>query len=382
MRGDVKRGFRVSPNPLSLEPMRRPILIYVHDLRASGVVANALAIARRVAAEREVVLVAGHGVGLHRDADIAPARLEVLEETGGSKLSPVRALRALLRATKPALALSAGNLGHGTLWLAARGLGVRTAYRISNAVDRPGGGLRTRVRRAWHARLAADADLLLLVGESLKDRPPYAGALAAGRAVVIPNGIDLDKAQRLAKAPPPHPWLKDKALPVVMAVGRIHPQKNLPMLLDAAALAMAARPFRLVLVGKGPDEAVAALERQAADLGIADKLLMAGEQANVFAWVKRADLFALVSRWEGSSNALLEAMAVGTPLLASRQAGDAAVVLGEGKYGLLVDGDSEAAIAHGILQQLAKPVKPGTRAQAYALADTLDAYALALGAFE
>ncbi len=361
--------------------MPGPILIYVHDLRASGVVANALAIARRVAAEREVVLVAGHGVGLHVDADIAPARLEVIEDDGTSKLSPVGPLRQLIRAMKPALVLSAGNLGHGTVWLAARGSGVRTAYRISNAVDRPGGGLRTRIRRAWHGRLASDADLLLLVGQSLKDRPPYAAAMAAGRAVVIPNGIDLDKARRLAQTPAPHPWLADKVLPVVMAVGRIHPQKNLPMLLDAAALAMAARPFRLVLVGKGPDDAVAALKAQARDLGIADNVLFAGEQANVFAWLSHADQFALVSRWEGSSNALLEAMAVGTPLLASRQAGDAAVVLDGGRYGLLVDGNSEAAIAHGILRQLDKPVKPGKRAEAYRLADTLDAYALALTAF-
>ena len=362
--------------------MPGPILIYVHDLRASGVVANAMAIARRVAADREVVLVAGHGAGLHRHADIAPARLEVLAEGGTSKLSPVKALRARVRDLRPALVLSAGNLGHSTVWLATRGLSVRTAYRISNAVDRPGGGLTTRARRAWHARLAADADLLLMVGQSFAGRPPYDQAMAQGRAVAIPNGIDLDRARTMAKAKAPHPWLSDKALPVVIAVGRIHPQKNLPMLLDAAALAMAARRFRLVLVGKGREEAVAALKRQADELRIAKDVLFAGEQDNVFAWVKRADLFALVSRWEGSSNALLEAMAVGTPILASRQAGDAAAVLGDGRYGVLVDGESEAAIAHGILKQLDKPVKPGKRAEDYALADTLDAYALALSAFE
>jgi glycosyltransferase involved in cell wall biosynthesis len=361
--------------------MPGPILIYVHDLRASGVVANALAIARRVASEREVLLVAGHGVGLHQDAEVAPARLEVIEEGGSSKLSPVGPLKQLVKAMEPALLLSAGNLGHGAVWLAARATRCRTAYRISNAVDRPGGGLRTRIRRAWHARLARDADLLLLVGQSLKDRPPYAAAMASGRAVVIPNGIDVDRARRLAREPAPHPWLADKALPVVMAVGRIHPQKNLPMLLDAAALAMAARPFRLVLVGRGPDQGVAALKAQAKGLGIAGQVLFAGEQANVFAWLKRADLFALVSRWEGSSNALLEAMAVGTPVLASRQAGDASVVLGDGRFGLLVDGDSEAAIAHGILRQLDRPVKPGKRAEDYRLTDTLDAYALALSAF-
>ncbi|TAJ43589.1 MAG: glycosyltransferase, partial [Chitinophagaceae bacterium] len=71
---------------------------------------------------------------------------------------------------------------------------------------------------------------------------------------------------------------------------------------------------------------------------------------------------------EGSSLALLEAMAVGTPVIASRLAGDAPLVLGEGRYGLLVDGDDAGELAGAIQAQLSSAVvRPGNRAQDFAL---------------
>jgi glycosyltransferase involved in cell wall biosynthesis len=79
-------------------------------------------------------------------------------------------------------------------------------------------------------------------------------------------------------------------------------------------------------------------------------------------------VFVLPSRWEGSSVALLEAMAVGVPVIASRLAGDAAQVLDEGRYGLLVGGDDRTELARAILVQLSGyAVRPGDRACAYGL---------------
>jgi len=95
----------------------------------------------------------------------------------------------------------------------------------------------------------------------------------------------------------------------------------------------------------------------------------------VFAWLARADLFALVSHWEGSSTALLEAMAVGLPVVASRQAGDAASVLGEGRFGALVDADDPRSIAEGMLCQLGEDaVRPGSRVDEFRLEQTHERY--------
>ena len=97
-----------------------------------------------------------------------------------------------------------------------------------------------------------------------------------------------------------------------------------------------------MIVGSGDPARVAALKARAAALGIGDAVLFAGETDNVFAWLKRADLFVLASHWEGSSTALLEALSVGVPVVATRQAGDARFVLDEGEYGALADADDPA----------------------------------------
>ncbi len=362
--------------------MAAPAILYVHDLRGSGVVTNAIALARRLGAERETLLVAGYDKGLNRAADVAPARLVVL---GGAdapqrpRLAAARRLRALMRDVRPSLVMSMGNFGHSSVFVATRGIGVHAVYRISNEIGRPQAGLRNFRRRTWQKLLLATATRVVLVGRALAELPLFKPAVAAGKAVYIANGVDIDRARALATAPAPHPWFGDHGPPVVLTVGRIHPQKNLEGLIEAVALARRERPLRLIIVGSGDAERVAALKARAAGLGIGDEVLFAGETDNVFAWIARADLFALVSRWEGSSTALLEALSVGVPVVATRQAGDARFVLDDGKYGALVDAADPASIAAAMVAQLGTDrILPGDRAEAYRLSATHQRYFEAL----
>jgi len=130
-----------------------------------------------------------------------------------------------------------------------------------------------------------------------------------------------------------------------------------------------------MLVGTGDPARMAKLEARAAALGIGNAVLFAGETDNVFAWLRRADVFVLPSHWEGSSTALLEALAVGVPVVAARQAGDARYVLDEGKYGALADADDPASIAAAIVTQLGKDrILPGDRVEAYRLSATHERY--------
>ena len=358
--------------------MSAPAILYVHDLRGSGVVTNAIALARRLGKERETILVAGYGAGLNRSVDVAPARLVVLDERPEPKrprMAAVGKLRALIRTSGAGLVMSMGNFGHSTVFAATRFAGVHTVYRVSNEIGRPQAGLRNFRRRNWQRLLLATADRIVLVGRALAEQPLFAGAVAAGKAVYIPNGVDIERARREAEAPSPHPWLSDGGPPVVLAVGRIHAQKNLEGLVEGAALAMRERPLRLLVVGSGDPKRVEALEARAKKLGIDFALSFAGESDNVFAWLARARLFSLVSHWEGSSTALLEALAVGVPVVASRQAGDARHVLDGGRFGALVDADDPASIARGLLAQLsADAVRPGDRVEAYRLEHTHQRY--------
>ena len=358
--------------------MTPPAILYIHDLRGSGVVTNAIALARRLGAERETLLVAGYDKGLNRTIDVAPARLVVLsgaDEPKRARLAAARKLRRLVRDSKASLVMSMGNFGHSTVYVGTRGLSVNTVFRISNEIGRPQAGLRNFRRRSWQKLLLATAKRVVLVGRALAEQPLFKGAVAAGAAAYIPNGVDVDRARTLADAPSPHAWFDDDGAPVVLTIGRIHPQKNLEGLIDAAALAMKQIPLRLMIVGSGDAERVAALQGRAAGLGIGEAVLFAGETNNVFAWLKRADVFALASHWEGSSTALLEALSVGVPVVATRQAGDARFVLDEGRFGALADADDPASIAAAIVKQLGdERVLPGNRVEDYRLSATHQRY--------
>jgi glycosyltransferase involved in cell wall biosynthesis len=358
--------------------MTAPAILYVHDLRGSGVVTNAIALARRLGAERETLLVAGYDKGLNRTVDVSPARLVVLsgaEEPERPRLAAGLKLRRLVRDRKASLVMSLGNYGHKSVFVATSGHKVNAVYRISNEIGRPVKGLRNLKRRSWHRLFLLSAKRIVLVGRALAEQPLFARAIASGRAAYIPNGVDVDRARALAEAPAPHAWFSDAGAPVVLTIGRIHPQKNLEGLIDAAALAIQQMPMRLMIVGSGDPQRIARLKARAAELGMSDAVMFAGETDNVFAWLKHARPFVLPSHWEGSSTALLEALALRVPVVAARQAGDARFVLGDGKYGVIVDADEPASIAAGMVTQLGPDaILPGDRVEAYRLSATHQLY--------
>lgn len=352
------------------------VYLYVHDLRSSGVVRNAITFAARHAADHPTTLIAGYADGFFRDeAARGPFALKTLSDKAGGRLTAAWRLRRWLRTQPPGVLISHGNMGHATPYLACRGLRhIRRVYCVSNEIRR-GDGLRGRLRRLWMDLLARDAARLVLVGRTLREAEPFAGALRSGLAVEIANGVDLARATALSAAPAPHPWL-DEAVPVVLGIGRLRPQKNFDLLIEAVARARAGRRMRLVIIGGGTAAERERLTLLAAHAGLGDDFRLAGETDNVFAWLARAAVFALPSRWEGSSLVLLEALASGIPVVASRLAGDAAMVLDEGRYGLLFDGRDAGAVAAALLRQSsADAVRPGARARDYAMAVTAGRYA-------
>ena len=358
--------------------MTRSLDVFLHAVGPTGVSRNAVAICERMAAAgwdvRLLCCRVAEGFG-------APggAWLRVLPDwglpraVGLARALPV--LRAELRARRPDVFLSAGNHAHITAYGASKGLGLRTAFRISNDVDH---GV-PLVRGATSRLLAGAGDLLILVSGALAESPVFAGLMDEGRAQVIRNGVDLARVR--AAAPCPHPWLLEGQPPVIVTLARYAPQKNLGALIGAMARVRARVPARLIVLGGGPEAARAKLAARAAGLGIADAVHFGGAVANPFAWLSRADAFALPSLYEGASNALLEALACGVPVVASETAGDAPYVLGKGRYGLLHDPRDEGALADAILRQLGGTrVLPGDRAEAFSLAATMDAYEAALTA--
>ena len=350
------------------------IAIYVQDMRASGVVRTMIAMAKTFQQTDQAVLVAGYASGIFGAAEVAPASfLAAVERPSGAlpRLAVVPHLRQTLRKMRPDVILSGGNFGHFSLWAATRGLGIPLVYVFSNAMERAGQPLRNRWRRVWSGLLTRGSGGVILVGANLARSGVGRTHIESGKAVLIPNGIDL------AAVPEPDGSIPKPITgpePVILSIGRLQPQKNFEALIDAVAVVRRTRPVRLVVLGTGADAYRATLIARTAAHGLTDHVLFAGTTENVSPWLRAARVFALASYWEGSSIALLEAMAAGTPIVASRTAGNAVDVLDDGRYGLIADAEDSEAFAFALLRQIDDPIRPHDRARAYDAPAMIRAY--------
>ncbi len=368
-----------SPGACAPEPQGQRIVLFMFDFARTGVVINAVRLANALAARgRRVWLLVCRTDG-RTDHCIDPAVTVVAVPRSAllvrlprwvALLASVPALHRLLRQLAPELLLSAGNHGHVAALLAATGVPrLQLALRISNELEHSNNGTLARsLRQAIHRRLVARADRIMLVSAHLARHPLLAGALASGKAVVTPNGVDIEGVRRRGAEACPHPWLED-GIPVVIAVGRLARHKNFGTLVRAVAQAARERPLRLIILGGGTAEERLRLQQLARALGIGDDVHLQGEVANPFPFLARASVFALPSLWEGSSNVLLEALACDVPIVAARSAGNAQEVLGYGRFGLLVEPQDVEGMAQALLYQVSPGAcRPGTRANDFASA--------------
>jgi glycogen synthase len=180
------------------------------------------------------------------------------------------------------------------------------------------------------------ADAVIVLTRRLADRL-VAGGLAPGRVHVIPSGVDLRRFARALPDPAP-----DLSRPRVLFVGRLAAQKGVSTLLEAVPLLRSRAA--VVLIGDGPRRP--ALERQAGRLG-PDRVRFQGfvPHADVPAWLAAADVLVLPSIYEELGSVLLEAMAVGLPVVASAVGGIPDAL---GTAGRLVPPRDPAALAAAV----------------------------------
>jgi glycosyltransferase involved in cell wall biosynthesis len=205
---------------------------------------------------------------------------------------------------------------------------------------------------------AMRADLASVVSNSVK-------------LTVVGNPIDVAAANATVdSAPKVTPW----GSPSLIFVGRLlSSQKGCDVLLQAIARVHDSYPsLGLRIIGDGPDRAV--LEQQRNDLGLADVVEFTGFQTNVLPNVAAADLFVLSSHYEGFSNAALESLALGTPVVLTDCPGANRTIVQPGRNGRLagtVDGES---LASAILQALSERASYN---RAAIIADTSERYGAA-----
>ena len=164
-------------------------------------------------------------------------------------------------------------------------------------------------------RLYPQAEAIIACAQSLTDDLVQNIGLPADK-VVTNYGPMIDPAlHEQAQQGVEHPWFQPDQPPVVLGVGRLMPQKDFPTLLRAFAELRQRLDARLVILGEGHDRPE--LEALAKELGIGDAVDLPGFAHNPYAYMARASLFTLSSAWEGLPLVLIEAMALGTPVVAT-----------------------------------------------------------------
>jgi glycosyltransferase involved in cell wall biosynthesis len=198
---------------------------------------------------------------------------------------------------------------------------------------------------AWVARRA---NVVIAVSDAVREATHRYLGVSAGRTRTIPHGVELEPFARVGPAERKRLRAKWGAVDdtiVVGTVGRLVPQKALHVLLEAFAhyRACGSLPSRLVVVGYGPLEPE--LKARSLELGLADAVVWAGFRDDIPTVMSSFDVFALSSQYEGFGVVLLEAMAAGKPIVATRVSAIPEVVE-DGVTGLLCppgDADTFAA---------------------------------------
>lgn len=176
---------------------------------------------------------------------------------------------------------------------------------------------------------------------------------ARAKSVFIANGFDFESAaeQVVDRLELRSRQGLDNNVPVVLCVARWHSDKGQDLLIEA--LSIVKQDFdtvKLVLVGRGCDINNSAVSSQLEKFSVGDNVILVGEQLPVEPWFGMADLYCMPSRTEGFPNALVEAMALDLPCVAT-DVGDVATIVEEGVY--LVEPEPQA-LAQAIISQLAR----------------------------
>ncbi|MEX0730929.1 MAG: glycosyltransferase [Aquisalimonadaceae bacterium] len=271
-----------------------------------------------------------------------------------------RAIAGYLRREQPAAMLAAKDRAGRAALLGRRraGTGTRIVIRLGNTLSESLAG-RSPVHR-WLRyrpirRLYPQAEAIVAVSEGVAEDIIATSGVPKSMVHVIRNPVITPRLAALAAAPVRHPWLgTGRAVPVAMGMGRLTRQKDFPTLLRAFAVLRARRPARLIILGDGADRD--SLSTLAGALGIAEDIDLVGFQANPYCWLAQADLFVLSSAWEGSPNALTEALALGIPAVSTDCRSGPRELLDGGRHGPLVPVGDPPALAQAMEATLEHPL--------------------------
>jgi len=307
-----------------------------------------------------------------------PPRVRVVDLKASRMLTGFAALVRYLRRDKPSIMLSAMRHSNVTALLAAllsrSQVPVIVCDHNTATVELDKNpGIKSTVIRALMRWLYPRAYSIVAVSKGVADDLGILLKLNTDRINVIHNPIVKDELFTLSNLPVSHPWFVSRLIPVVLAVGRLTPQKDYQTLLQAFSIARKKRELRLMILGEG--ELRSSLEASIERLGLVEDVALPGFAENPLAYMRQADIFVLSSLWEGLPTVLIEAMACGAQVISTDCPSGPDEILENGKWGKLVPVGDTNALARAMLDTLENPgPSPAQRAMDFSVDKSVDAY--------
>lgn len=244
-----------------------------------------------------------------------------------------------LDATGPYVGEALADARHQPAWIA----------RTSNSPEQAFRGARGLLRMIRLKRVYPRADFFVANSTGLAGSFAKVFPFAAPSLRTIGNPVDVENLHRLSLQPPAH--TADPAIPTLFWMGRLYPQKRLDVLIDTFHRIVKVRSARLWICGKGPCESD--IRKQIDRLELTDSVRLFPFQDNPFSLLAEASLAFSTSDFEGLSNSVLEAQALGIPVVATRCDFGNEEIVDDGHTGILAERGDSAALAQGALDILA-----------------------------
>ncbi len=317
--------------------------------------------------------------------DEQPAGINIIDLKTQHTYSSLPAVISYLRQQRPAVLLSDKDRVNRTALL-ARFLARVPSYLVLSSgttisIDLQNRGAFERwLQRNSMGKLYPYADNIIVTSEGVADDMSQYTGLERERIQVVPSPVIPDSLLHEELPVPDHPWFRDKNVPLILSVGELCGRKDFATLLQAFALLHQKKPCRLMILGRGKRREN--LLELASKLGVAESVAFPGFVDSPYAYMAHADLFAFTSRWEGLGFVLIEALAVGTPVVSTDCPSGPAEILQNGRFGPLVPVGDIEALAKAMQNTLDNPLPADQlrlAAHPYTVSAATDAYLQAMG---
>jgi glycosyltransferase involved in cell wall biosynthesis len=294
-----------------------------------------------------------------RFLDKVPHEVRIIDLQAPRMLLSIFALTRYLKQEQPKALLSAQHYTNEVALLAKQLAGTSTRVIVSehNILSKyAADAKRFTVRMTpWAARcFYPQADGIVAVSRGVAADLSHITKLSCERIQVIYNPAITPDLLQKSQEPIEHPWFKPGEPPVILSVGRLSQEKDFSTLIQAFAQIRQVQPARLIILGHGGKQPLLDLIHQ---LNLEDQVDLPGYVSNPYAYMSRAAVFALSSRWESFGLVLAEALAVGTSVVSTDCECGPREILDHGKYGFLVPVGDSCALAKAILNTLSAPLQ-------------------------